>query len=302
MANKKRSSVDLTQGNITKQLLRYTIPLILTGVLQLLYTLFDSLIVGNLIGSEALAAVNSAVPVMNIFLFVVNGLVTGCTIQVSYLTGAGRKHEIMGLTAVSGGVLAGISVAVAGICLLSVDGLLQLLKTPGEIFLMSQTYFAVIAYGIPFLALYNLTSSVARGLGDSKGPFYVLMTTSLLNIVLDFLFVGVWKQGIGGAAFATVLSQIASAVLMSILLLRQLQGDAFQNRQGGRLRLVTKHTMPLFLECIRLAIPTTIRSVILALGSLCITNVRNMLGPAVVEGISGAYNIDGFLMMPCLYV
>lgn len=302
MSNPRTAAVDLTQGSVTGQLLRFTMPLILTGVLQLLYTLFDSLIVGNLISSAALASVNCSAPILRIFLFVVNGLVTGCMIQCAHLAGAARKRDIVGLTAVSCGVLTLLSILISALCLLFSGPLLVLLKTPDEILVMSREYFRVIAYGIPFLSLYNLSSAIARGLGDSRQPFLVLMTTSVLNVILDLLFVGALHTGIGGAALATVISQLVSAVMMAVLLIRQFRGAEYQPAPGTSAALFTADTLPLFRECIRLALPSTLRSIILSVGSLCITNVRNMLGPAVVEGISGAYNIDGFLMTPFMYV
>ena len=294
-------SVDLTSGSVTKQLLRFTIPLILSGILQQLYTLCDSLVVGNLVSSQALGAVNSAAPVLNVFLVVVNGFVTGCTIVVSHLTGAGRHREIPGLARFSSAVLFAVSVCLGLVCLLSSDRILRLLHTPDEIFDLSRQYFQVIAYGIPFLAVYNLTSAIARGTGDSRRPFYVLLTTSLFNILGDLVFVAPF--GIAGAAFATVLSQILSAILMSWLLIRHFSEPAYRSGQTPhRLRrLLAPESLPLFFECLRLGVPNIVRSALTSAGYLCITHVRNLLGAAVVEGISGAYNIDCFLMLPFVY-
>lgn len=295
-------SIDLTDGSVIKQLLRFTVPLILSGILQQLYTLCDSLIVGNLVGSQALGAVNSAMPILNIFLFVVNGLVTGCTIEVSHLTGSGRRKEIIGLTRLTGSILFLAALVLSLICLVSAGSILRLLRTPDEIFVLSRQYFQVIAYGIPFLAINNLTSAVARGLGDSKGPFYVLIATSLCNIIGDLLLVR--PLGIAGAALATVLSQVLSALLMTGLLLRRFRGADFQSEKtaaGHPERFFTPQSFPLFRECLRLGIPNIVRSAITSAGYLSITHVRNLLGAAVVEGISGAYNIDSFLMLPFLY-
>lgn len=214
----------------------------------------------------------------------------------------------------AGSILFLLSAVLSLVCLVASKGLLTILHTPDEIFVMSRSYFDVLAYGIPFLALYNLTSAVARGLGDSKGPFYVLMATSLFNILGDLVFIGFFSMGIAGAALATVLAQLLSALLMTGRLVQLFRLPDFSPaskgtetrsispQANGRLPLITRDSLPLFLESLRLALPNILRSAITSFGYLAITNVRNMLGPAVVEGISGAYNIDSFLMLPFVYM
>lgn len=178
---------NMTEGNVFKALLYFTIPLIISGFLQQLYTIADSVIVGNLVGETALAAVGVSAPVLNVFIYVITGLVSGYTILISQYYGAKDYNKVLKLTSTFFIFITLFSCFLAVIGLIFNDKILISLNTPVEILQPAIDYLTIIFIGVPFVVLYNLYSSLLRGIGNSKTPLYSIILSSVINIVLDLV-------------------------------------------------------------------------------------------------------------------
>ncbi|MCI8295004.1 MAG: MATE family efflux transporter [Lachnospiraceae bacterium] len=207
------AATHMTEGNITKHLLSYSIPLILGNMFQLTYHAADSIIVGRLLGMEAVAAVGTAGPVMNILILGISGICIGSSVIMSSAFGAG-DHEILkkelATTAVFGLYF---SLLVAGLGILTAWPLLRALQVPRAILGTATAYLCIIFLGSPFTFFYNAVSAALKSIGDSKTPLLFLAFSSMLNVVLDILFIQVFCWGVHGSAAATVAAQAVSALL-----------------------------------------------------------------------------------------
>lgn len=280
---------NMTQGKITPSLLRFAVPLILSSLFQQFYTLVDSVVVGNFVGEDALAAIGAASPVSMIFISVITGLTMGVTILVSQYYGAGEKqriHRAAGTFVVSL-VLLAILLSAVGMAL--VGPILHWTHTPGEIVGESRVYLWVILLGGPFLTAYNVYGALLRGVGDSRTPLYAMILSTVVNIALDLVLVICFSMGVLGVAVATVVAQVVSALFLVAVVhwkyplfqfsLRKLEWDRALLAQG-----------------IRLGLPAAIQSSIVSVGSLLLQNVTNSFGTQTVAAITTAYRIDGIAL------
>ena len=204
---------NMTEGKPYKLILTFMIPVLFGGLFQNFYNIVDSMIVGRYIGVEALASVGST----TYLIFFVNGWIMGMTsgfsILISQRYGAKDEKGLKHYVAMSVWLCAIMSVVLTIALLLSNEKLLHMVNTPENIFDMTKGYMVIIFAGIPVTILYNMLSSIARALGDSKTPLYFLIISSVLNVVLDLFFVAVLHFGVEGAALATVLSQCVGSVM-----------------------------------------------------------------------------------------
>jgi len=290
---KRETSHDMTQGNVFRTLLSFAMPLILTGLLQQMYYIADSVIVGNLLGERALAAVGVTAPILNVFIFITTGLASGYTILLSQYYGAKEYKKISRLsnTFLVFTMLFASVIAVLGFFLK--QDVLALLNTPLEITEPAGDYLAVVFCGIPFMVLYNLLSSMLRSVGDSRTPLYSIVLSTTVNVVLDLTFIKVFNWGIRGAAIATVMSQIISC----LFLLRFIYRDhpffriMFRKEQWDWM---------LFRESIRLGMPRVLQSSIASFGFVLLQNIMNSFGVGVVTAITTAYRIDSLTILPII--
>ncbi|MBQ2404590.1 MAG: MATE family efflux transporter, partial [Lachnospiraceae bacterium] len=215
---KKTKTLDMTEGNIAKLLITFAIPLLLGNIFQYLYNTVDSLVVGNFVGKEALAAVGSTTYIINTLVMFFGGISVGASVIISRYFGAHDDETLhraiettMALT-----FIGSILCTVAGIALSPL--LLRFMDTPEDVLPSSSVYLRIYFGGITGLMVYNMGSGILRAVGDTKRPLYFLIFSSIMNIILDLLFVVVFSLGIAGVAYATVLAQMISAVLVLILL------------------------------------------------------------------------------------
>ncbi|MBQ1240804.1 MAG: polysaccharide biosynthesis C-terminal domain-containing protein, partial [Lachnospiraceae bacterium] len=208
---KKTKTLDMTEGNIAKLLITFAIPLLLGNIFQYLYNTVDSLVVGNFVGKEALAAVGSTTYIINTLVMFFGGISVGASVIISRYFGAHDDETLhraiettMALTFI-GSVLC----TVAGIALSPL--LLRFMDTPEDVLPSSSVYLRIYFGGITGLMVYNMGSGILRAVGDTKRPLYFLIFSSIMNIILDLLFVVVFGLGIAGVAYATVLAQMISA-------------------------------------------------------------------------------------------
>lgn len=260
-------TTDLTVGKVPRVILTFSLPLLLSTILQQFYNLADSMIVGNFAGTVGLAAIGAAYPITLFFVAVATGASMGCSVVISQLFGARKMEKLkqavftsMVSFAVLGAVLAG-----AG-CLLS-GTLMHLLNAQGDIFDPARTYLIIYAVGVLPMLVYNASTGIFTGLGDAKLPLLLLCISSVLNVVLDYIAVRLLNWGVTGAAWATSFSQLVAAVLAVVFMerkLRRLFSDGVRGRfSGAILRDIAGASVPCILQQGSVALGHTIMQGIL---------------------------------------
>ena len=189
-------------------LIKFSLPLILSGILQQLYNWADAFIVGNVEGEAALAAIGATTTVVNFYVTAVTGFTLGLSILFAQKFGSGDEKDISEILATFSVSLGGIFAVLAAAGIAVTFPLLELLNTTEDTIFLAKEYLQLIFLGVPFLAVYNVYSAALRGIGDSKAPFYAVLLSSVVNIILDIVFVAYFHWGVSGAAIATVISQV----------------------------------------------------------------------------------------------
>lgn len=210
----KKQNIDLTQGVISRQLLLFFLPILAGSLFQQLYTTADAVIVGQFAGKAGLAAIDSVYNLLKLPVNFFVGLSTGATIIISQYFGAKNRADLSKAvhTAVSFAFLGGLLLSIGGVALAPYG--LRMMEVPEEIFALTLSYVRIYFGGLAVSMLYNIGAGILRAMGDSKTPFYYLIVSSAVNVALDLLFVGAWGLGVAGAALATVIAQLVSAVLV----------------------------------------------------------------------------------------
>ena len=284
---------DMTQGNPMRNLLMFSIPLLIGNLAQQLYSTADSIIVGNFVGDNALAAVGASGPVINLLLVLFMAISTGVGIMVSQYFGA-RDRDALSRSIGNALVLVlitGVLMTVAGVALSR--PIMEWLDTPVEndVLEMSVTYLTIIFAGIIGPAIYNMVSGILRGMGDSVTPLIFLLIACALNIVLDYLLVAIVPWGVAGAAVATIFSQLVSAVLCVLRLFRM--RDAIDlNRRTVRL------DMPLTRRLLKLGLPAGITQGVFSMAMIIVQSLTNSMGQMVMACSVAVMRVDGFAMLP----
>ena len=285
------SAKDMTIGSPTKRILEFSIPMLLGNIAQQLYNTADSIIVGKFVGDNALAAVGSASPILNLLLALFVGISTGAGIVVSQSFGA-RDRE--GLTKAIGNCIALSFIATIVIMVIGpliTMPLLTLLGTPESIIDWCANYLNIYFLGIVGFFFYNMLSGVLRGLGDSLSALGFLLIAAALNVALDLLFVQ--RMGVAGVALATVISQGISAIFCYIKLAKM--SDIFD------LGLKTMKLIPsMAMRILRIGVPSGITQAIMATAGMVVLNLTNAMGETVIACNVIIMRVDGFAMMPNL--
>lgn len=282
---------DMTQGNITGHMLSYAVPLVFGNLFQQLYHTVDSVVVGQFNGKEALAAIGSAGPVMNILIFLIVGISMGSSILMAEYFGAKdyeslRKEMATSLTA---GFLLTAVLTVVSVC---GSGLfVRFTRTPAEIAPLAADYLRIVSAGLFFTFLYNILAAGLRAIGDSKAPLYVLIFTTAVNVVLDLLLVGVLGMGVCGAAIATVSAQAASALaLLGCLFFRA----RFLWVPLSEMRIERKFLK----KTIDYSSVSALQQTMLYLGRLLVQSGVNSLGVDAVAAFNAVSIADSYILLP----
>lgn len=277
--------------SLARALIAFSVPLILSGLLQQLYSWADAFIVGNIEGEAALAAIGSTSVVIHLLIAALTGFTSGVSILSARFFGMGDGGAQRKILSTFIGVLFCAFLLLTVVCVCFADGMLRLLRTPDDIFVTATRYLQIVLLGIPFLTIYNVYAAVLRGIGDSKAPFYSVLISSAVNIVLDILFVGVFHWHAEGAAWATVLSQAIMTVFLALY--------AARSYETLRIRSFRRSFDPaVFRRGAALAMPITVQSVVASAGNLVLQNFMNGFGTATVAAITTAYRIDSVIMLP----
>lgn len=284
---------DMTKGGIAKTLIAFCIPLILSGLLQQLYSWADGLIVGNVIGEGPLAAIGATGSISGLFISLLSGFSVGVSILAARAYGEGATGSLRPILSTFLLCLTGASLALMAGGLLLAGLLLRAMDTPADILSGAETYLRIILLGIPFLAAYNVLTAVLRGIGDSRTPLYAIVVSSVCNILLDVLFVAAFGWGVAGAAWATVLSQAAMTVF---LLLYAQKKTPMLRMTPGTLRV----DFPILKQGLSLSLPTALQYGVRSVGSLFLQSVMNSFGTTTVAAITTAYRIDSVVLLPVI--
>ncbi len=288
---KKTSTRDMTQGSIIKQVIMFSLPLMLGNIFQMLYNTVDSVVVGNFVGTEALAAVGATTIIVNMMVFFFNGFATGASVVIGRYFGARdmkQLHKAIETTMAATFVLS-LFFTVGGI--LAVDPMLQFMSTPEDVFPQAATYLRIYNAGCSGFLLYNMGSGILRAVGDTTRPLYFLILTSVLNIVLDLVFVLVFHGGIAGVAYATIISQFISAGLTLLLLTRT--KDIYRMTWHD-LRIDTG----ILGQIVTVGLPAGIQSVITSFSNIFVQSYINYFGSGCMAGWSCYNKLDQFVMLP----
>ena len=286
-----RATRDMTNGPIAKQMLLFALPLMLGNVFQMLYNTVDVIVVGNFVGKEALAAVGSTTMIINILVFFFNGFSVGAGVVIGQYFGARdmkQLHRAVETTMLMT-FLMGILFTAVGV--LEVPPMLRLMSTPEDVLQDATVYLTIYFWGIAGLLIYNMGSGILRAVGNTTMPLLFLILTSMLNVVLDLVFVVQLHAGIAGVAYATILSQFISAILTLVLLTRSKE----IYRLVWRDLSIDKKTLG---KIAAIGFPTAFQSVITAFSNVFVQSYVNVFGSSCMAGW-GCYNkLDQFIMLP----
>lgn len=282
---------DLSEGNVVKQLILFSLPFLVSNIVQSLYSVVDLIIVGNVNGTISISGVNIGSQITFILTNIIAGLCTGGTVLIAQYLGAKDRKGIKETIATLVTVLLLSSVVVTVVMLIFRNPLLHLMKTPEESYSEASNYLVVTTLGIVFIFGYNALSAIMRGMGDSKRPFYFVLIACVVNIVLDFVFVSGFKMGAMGAAIATVISQAISMILCVIYLMKN---DFIFDFKFGSYKLYKGRTSMLF----KVGLPTAVQNGVVGISFLVITTIANTISvdASAAVGLVGKFN--GFAILP----
>ena len=282
----KENTVDMTKGAIMPQLVRFAIPVLLGALFQRVYNFADTYIVGKYLGDEALAAVSIAGCGSYLLFAIMMGLTTGVSVVVSQYYGAGEEKKVKETFATSIYVMIGCTIIMTLAGIFGAKPLLKIMQTSDELFPYAQTYLVIMFAGAFGTMLYNWIASVMRALGNSVAPVLFLLVSSVLNIVLDMLFVGVIPMGVGGAAIATVLAQIISGVLCLAYTWKVLPSIRITRRDRQCDSFIAK-------VILKYGIPTGLQMSIITISDMTLQSKINTYGTDLVVAYSVCMKVEG---------
>ena len=277
MAKEKELIRDLTTGSVPGTLIRFALPLLLSGLLQMIYNMVDMIVVGRFVGTQGLSAVSIGGEVLQLITFVAMGFSNAGQILISRYVGENRRDRVGEMVATLFTLLMSLAVIIMIIFLFSYKGIINWLNTPEDIWEYTRQYSVTCIYGIFFIYGYNLVSAVLRGMGDSKHPFQFIAIASVINVILDILFVGPLHMGPMGAALATVIGQGVSFLFALRLLYRNREQIHFDFKPN-HFRIYGSVIRPL----LSLGIPMVIQSAAITFSMLFVNSYVNTYGTTAV--------------------
>ena len=286
-----RLDMDMTEGNIWKHMIRFSVPMAIGLLFQQLYNTVDTLVVGQFVGKQAQAAVGSTGPIINTIVGFCAGLATGASVVISQRYGARDDDGLIKAVHTTVALTFLVSLIATGIGQLIIGPMLRFMQTPEDVMQESGSYLSIYFAGVSGILFYNLGSGILRAVGDSKRPLFFLILSALLNTVMDLLFVLVFGMGVEGVAYATVLSQILSAVLILITLTRE------HGNYGIRWRKLRIDRASLSL-ILKLGLPSSIQSAITSFSNVFVQSYINAFGSACMAGYGVYGKIDAFALIP----
>ncbi len=287
----KNLSIDMTNGSETGHVLRFTLPLLLGNLLQQLYNVADTIIVGKCLGDDALAAVGATGSITYLFCTLCIGLSIGTGIIISQYFGAGMLKNMKAAVFNSAIVTALFAAVVSAVSILFAEPLLIFLNTPSALLPMSVDYMRIACAGTIAVAAYNWINAVMRSLGDAKSPLIILAAASVVNVALDLLFVMAFNMGVGGAALATVIAQGGSAV----------GGIVYAFRRNESIRLSREDLAPekqMMVRCMKTGLPIAGQNALVSVSMVALQRVTNTFGETVMAAYTASMRIEQLVQQP----
>lgn len=287
---KAKKTVDFCGGNLFIKIIVFTIPILLSGVLQQLFNTVDMIVVGRFCGSSSLAAVGSTGALSGLILNLFMGLSVGSGIMISHAVGAGQKKEIDRIlhTSVLASIIIGVFLAVVGVIICK--PLLRLIDTPEDVIDKATIYMRIIFAGIPFSILYNFCANMLRSTGDSIRPLIYLIVAGITNTFLNVILVTLVKLDVAGVAIGTIVSQGISVLL---ILTQLIKGTDHLKLKKHKLHISAPH----LIKIMTVGIPAGIQGTVFSISNTIIQSSINSFGTAAIAGASAAASIDGFLYL-----
>lgn len=277
MSTAKTKIRDFTQGNITKQLVTFAFPLFLSNLLQVVYNMVDMIVVGHVLGKEGLSAVSVGGDVTHLLTFISMGFASAGQVLIARLIGGRQEEKIGRFVGTMCGFLFSCALTLTVLGLVFQPAMLRLMNTPAESLAGAQSYATVSMAGLLFIYGYNIVSAILRGMGDSRHPFIFISLAAVLNLILDVVFVVVFRMGAGGAALATIISQGVSFITCACFLIR--------HRAEYKLNITLRHFVcwdqSMLLSLIKLGVPMAIKSASVMVSKLFVNSFINAYGVAV---------------------
>ena len=279
---------DLTSGPMLKKIILFSLPLAASSILQLLFNAADVVVVGRFAGSTALAAVGSNGALINLLVNLFVGLSLGANVVAARCFGAKDEQGVQNTvqTSVTLGLVSGILLAFVGF--FAARGLLELMSCPEDVIDLSTIYLKIYFIGMPMTMLYNFNSALLRAVGDTRRPLYCLAVSGVINVLLNLVFVILFQMSVAGVALATIISQTISAILVTVLLMKE----------QGPLHLDLRHLgfhKGALVQILKIGLPAGLQSTVFSLSNVVIQSAVNSFGSTVVAGNSAAANIEGFI-------
>ena len=287
MAQTSRTG-DLTSGPMLKKIILFSLPLAASSILQLLFNAADVVVVGRFAGSTALAAVGSNGALINLLVNLFVGLSLGANVVAARCFGARDEKGVQNTvqTAVTLGLVSGVLMAFVGF--FAAQGLLELMSCPEDVIGLSTLYLKIYFIGMPMTMLYNFSAALLRAVGDTRRPLYCLAAAGVINVVLNLVFVILFQMSVAGVALATIISQTVSALMVTVLLIRE----------EGALHLDLRHLgfhKRALVQILQIGLPAGLQSTVFSLSNVVIQSAINSFGSTVVAGNSAASNLEGFI-------
>ncbi len=285
-----KNQLDMTKGPIFKELIIFSVPLILSGVLQLLFNAADVIVVGRFAGDNSLAAVGSTSSFINLMLNLFIGLSIGSSVVSANYFGAGKIRELRNTvhTSILLSIYSGIGLTILGV--IFARPILHLMQAPEEVLVLAVLYLRIYFAGISATVIFNFGSALLRAKGDTKRPLYILLVAGVINVILNLIFVICFRMDVAGVALATVISQIFAAAFVVVLLMREEDGFKLE------LRKLKIHKY-ILIHIIKIGVPAGFQGMMFSISNMVIQSSVNSFGPVVIAGSSAGINIEGFVYL-----
>ncbi len=278
----------MTEGPIFSKLLKFSIPLIFSSLLQLLFNAADIVVVGRFAGDNALAAVGSTGSLINLLVNLFQGLSIGTNVVAAHYFGANRKSELKETvhTAMLLSIYSGIIMTAVGVTF--AVPILKLMQAPHEVLTLASVYLKIYFGGITATMIYNFGSALLRAVGDTQRPLYILFLAGIINVILNLIFVIIFHLDVAGVAWATVISQTISAILVVIILLKENEEYSLEIKN-------IKINMHIFTKIVKVGIPAGFQGIMFSFSNVIIQSFVNSFGSVLIAGNSAACNLEGFI-------
>ena len=285
---KNAHSLDMSNGPLLKNILLFALPMVASGVLQILYNAADQIVVAKWAGGTALAAVGSNAALINLLVNLFVGLSLGANVVAARCFGAKDERGVQNTvqTSVTLGLVSGVLLAFVGF--FAARSLLELMSCPEDVIDLSTLYLKIYFIGMPMTMLYNFNASLLRAVGDTRRPLYCLAVSGVINVVLNLVFVILFQMSVAGVALATIISQTVSALMVTVLLMKE----------EGPLHLDLRHLgfhKGALVQILKIGLPAGLQSTLFSLSNVVIQSAVNSFGSTIVAGNSAAANIEGFI-------